>query len=269
MSRPRFWLYLAGPALLGIVYGSSKGEILTLHNALLFLYFLIPANIFLYGVNDYFDRRIDRKNPKKKERETLYRRDLKTGALTAASGLLGLLWAPILEPKAAAAILLFLFLSTAYSAPPVRFKSRPFLDSLSNGLYILPGVLTFTHLTGALPPFEVIAGGWTWTMAMHTFSAIPDIGPDREAGVETTATFLGRPAAYTYCIFLWFLAALFFLKTMFPAGLLLCIYPVLTASAYIADMDDSRVYWWFPYLNGFIGMLFTLYGLVVIHLGGV
>jgi hypothetical protein len=33
-----------------------------------------------------------------------------------------------------------------YSAPPLRFKTTPFLDSLSNGLYILPGVVAYAAI---------------------------------------------------------------------------------------------------------------------------
>ncbi|MEF8937724.1 MAG: lycopene elongase, partial [Halovenus sp.] len=66
LSRPRFWFYLAGPVIVGVVYGaSSQADLFTPLTVELFLYFLIPANIFLYGINDIFDADIDQLNPKK------------------------------------------------------------------------------------------------------------------------------------------------------------------------------------------------------------
>ena len=51
-SRPRFWLYLAGPALVGAAYGiDAIYELMRIEVALILLYFLIPANFLVYGIN--------------------------------------------------------------------------------------------------------------------------------------------------------------------------------------------------------------------------
>ncbi len=265
LSRPRFWLYLGGPALLGLVLGAPTVQgLLTLENFLLFLYFLVPANIMLYGINDYFDRDIDEENPKKEDKEEKYQGGLFTDSVIGLSTGLSIPVALVLPQKAIPVMIFFLFLSVAYSAPPFRFKARHFLDSLSNGLYILPFVLTYIYSTKSFPPVLTVAGGWAWTMAMHTFSAIPDIEPDRKAGIETTATFLGREKTYAYCTFFWTLSGLLVSLWNFYAGLPILVYPVLSTVFYLSDLSDSEAYWYYPYINGFIGMILTLAGLFVI-----
>jgi len=266
LSRPRFWLYLAGPALLGLVYGvEHPGSLLTAESIGLFVFFLIPANVFLYSINDIFDRRIDRQNPKKDEKEVRFDGAPRlTVTATAAAGAITLGIIPFLQGVALAAFLLFVALSVGYSVPPVRFKARPFLDSVSNGLYIVPGVVTYAGLTGALPPLLIIAAGWMWTMAMHTFSAIPDILPDRQAGVSTTATTLGRRKALLYCTLAWGGAAVAGGSVSVGFGLVLALYPVLSAVYWYRDMEVDAIYWYYPYINGIVGMVMTFGGLLTV-----
>jgi 4-hydroxybenzoate polyprenyltransferase len=164
-------------------------------------------------------------------------------------------------------MLIFLFLSYQYSAPPLRFKARPLLDSISNGLYIMPFLITYSYASGSLPPLPVIAGGWLWTMGMHTFSAIPDIKPDRENGVKTTATFLGRKRTYFYVIAVWLLSAVSMSLWNVKLGLLFGVYPVLSSAVYLTGMKDSRAYWKFPVINTLTGMVITMYGLWVVFIG--
>lgn len=267
LSRPRFWLYLAGPALLGLVLGAENiSQLYSFENILLFLYFLIPANIMLYGVNDYFDRDIDEDNPKKDDKETSYRENLTTDFIVGLSASLSVPVALILPSEAYPAMISFLLLSLFYSAPPLRFKARPFLDSLSNGLYILPLAVTYTALTQSFPPATIFLAGWLWTMAMHTFSAIPDMVPDRKAEIKTTATFLGRKNTYIYCTVVWSLSSIVAGLYNVFAGAFLIFYPLLCAGFYFSSLEDSEAYWYYPYINAFIGMILTLAALwVLVH----
>jgi 4-hydroxybenzoate polyprenyltransferase len=267
-SRPRFWLYLAGPVIVGVAYGATGvGDLFAPLAVALFSYFLLPANVFLYGVNDVFDADIDEENPKKDDREVRYQGDRLVPAAVVVSGLLGAAFVPFLPTVGVVAMAAFLLLSVEYSAPPLRFKTTPFLDSLSNGLYVLPGVIAYAGLTGQGPPLAAIAGGWLWAMGMHTFSAIPDIEPDREAGIETTATFLGEPRTYAYCAACWIAAAVVFglVHPFFAA--VLGVYPVFIAGILASDVSVERAYWWFPFLNTAAGMVLTLGGLWVVLYG--
>lgn len=262
LSRPRFWMYLAGPVLVAAAFAASAPAELLAWRPLAFLAFaLVPANVFVYGVNDIFDAEIDAANPKKAGREGRFTGQRGVVAAVGLSGALGLLAVLLLPAPARPWLAGFLALSFAYSAPPLRFKARPFLDSLSNGLYILPGVAAYVGLAGHAPPIAALAGGWLWTMAMHTYSAVPDIGPDSEAGIETTATRLGRRGALLYCALCWTGAALAFGRLHPAFGALMAVYPLLAGWSARERVDIHRVYWWFPAINTLVGMSMTLAGL--------
>ncbi|GAB7094026.1 prenyltransferase [Halolamina litorea] len=266
LSRPRFWLYTAGPVLVGVAYAAGAvSDLLAPLPALLFVYFLLPANVYLYGINDRFDREIDAENPKKSGEgspEARWRNSSMVTAVVAAAGLLGLVLFPLTPRVAWPYLAGFFALATAYSAPPLRFKARPLLDSLSNGLYMLPGAAAYAALAGTHPPAAALVGGWLWTMGMHTYSAVPDIEPDRAAGVDTTATALGEARTYLYCGACWALAAVAFGLLDVRLGALLGVYPVFLLGTVAAGVDVDRAYWWFPFVNGVVGMLMTFGGLL-------
>ncbi len=259
LSRPRFWLYLAGPVVVGVTYAAqTPWELFTPATLALFGYFLVPANVYLYGVNDVFDRDVDAENPKKESREVRFRgqRFVVASVVTAGLGLLALV--PLLPPVTYPWLAAYAVLATQYSAPPLRFKTTPFLDSVSNGLYVLPGVVAYAAVAGTPPPLLAVGGGWLWTMAMHTFSAVPDIDPDREAGIRTTATVLGQDRTYAYCGFLWVLAAAAFYALDFRLGLAMLLYPTFLVGIALSRVDVDRAYWWYPVLNTLVGAGLTM-----------
>jgi len=259
LSRPRFWFYLAGPVVVGVAAAAETVPDLFLPVGFaLFGYFLLPANVLLYGVNDIFDAEIDTENPKKTEREARWQGGPTVVASVVASGLLAV---PLFAIASAAAwpwLGGFLLLAVEYSAPPARFKTTPLLDSLSNGLYILPGIAAYAAVAGTQPPALAVVGAWLWTMGMHTFSAIPDIDPDRRAGIRTTATWLGKRRTYGYVAACWLAAAVAFAVVDPRLGALMAVYPVFVAWVATSSVAVDRAYWWFPALNTAVGTLFTL-----------
>ena len=264
VSRPRFWFYLAGPVVVGVTFAARRpAELFSPLAVGLFSYFMIPANVLLYGVNDVFDAEIDAENPKKDAdgREVRFTGDRAVVVAVLGSGLLGVALLPVLPAAARPWFAGFLLLGVEYSAPPLRFKTSPLLDSVSNGLYVLPGAAAYAAVAGSHPPAAAVVGGWLWTMAMHTFSAIPDIEPDRRAGIRTTATVLGEPAAQVYCGVCWLAAAAAFGLLSVRLGLLLLAYPAVVAAVYLSRVDVARAYWWYPAINVAVGTLMTLGGL--------
>ncbi|WP_435074476.1 prenyltransferase [Halorubrum sp. HHNYT27] len=262
LSRPRFWLYLAGPVAVGVTYGiSDVSELFTPTTVALAAYFLVPANVFLYGVNDAFDADIDELNPKKEDREARWRGSRLVAVAVLASALAGLATFAVTPRVAWPYLAGFLLLSVGYSAPPVRFKTTPFLDSISNGLYVLPGAAAYATVAGSHPPTAALAGAWLWTMGMHTFSAIPDIEPDRAAGIRTTATLLGERRTYAYCFACWAAAAAAFAAVDLRLGALLGVYPLFVAWVAASSVSVDRAYWWFPALNTAVGTLLAMGGL--------
>ncbi len=261
MSRPRFWLYLAGPLLIGFTAGINSLTAFT--NPWLFillLYFLWPANFYLYGVNDYFDLDTDILNAKKSGKEIL----LNQPAIRKAASL-----AIIISLIISSAVLLFIpgtinkamffafiLLAASYSVPPLRFKKLPFIDSLSNVLYALPGFIGYTLASGQLPPLTAVIAAWAWTAAMHLFSAIPDIAPDKAAGLKTSAVKLGKNLSLAVCTLLWLLFAAITIGCGFvlPLSWLFLIYPLVPLSL-IFTGDLEKAYWRFPVITGFFGFL--------------
>ncbi len=259
LSRPRFWLYLAGPVAVGVTYGiDDVSQLFTPTTIALAGYFLLPANIFLYGVNDIYDADIDAHNPKKETREARWQGNRLVVAAVVVAAALGTETFAITPPVAWPYLAGFLVLGAGYSAPPLRFKTTPFADSVSNGLYVLPGAAAYATVAGVAPPAAALVGAWLWTMGMHTFSAIPDIEPDRAAGIRTTATYLGTRRTFVYCLACWLAAAAAFATVDPRIGLLLVAYPVVVFAVFRSDIDVARAYWWYPAFNTAVGTLLTL-----------
>jgi 4-hydroxybenzoate polyprenyltransferase len=264
-SRPRFWLYLAGPYVVGYTAGADGVRVgLDPLFALWLVYFLLPANLLLYGVNDYFDRDTDALNPKKGDRENRLRdaqaRTLRR-ALAAVLAATVLAAAPSTDATLYALWAAFVGLSAAYSAPPLRLKARPLVDSASNVLYGLPGVIGYYQSSGTLPPAAVMLAVLLWTAGMHLFSAVPDIACDREAGVRTTAVALGYRGSLLLCAALWAAALAAGAASVVPAGLAAAglVYPAVPLwLAARPRAPIGPVYWSFPLINGLAG--FCLFG---------
>ena len=262
VSRPRFWFYLAGPVIVGGIFGAASTATLFSPIAVAYLaYFLLPANVFLYGINDLYDAQIDRSNPKKMEYESQWEGRWTTVAAVVLSAGGGLVLTAVSAPVAWPAMGGFLLLAWQYSAPPGRFKTTPVVDSVSNGLYILPGVAIYAQQSGALPPTAVVLGAWLWSMAMHTYSAVPDIGPDRAAGITTTATRLGQQRTLWYCGVVWTVAAVAFALVDVRWGGLMLLYPLLLVAWQRLDIPTARAYWYYPWINTAVGAIIANAGL--------
>ncbi|AFL95573.1 hypothetical protein CL1_1374 [Thermococcus cleftensis] len=101
----------------------------------------------------------------------------------------------LISLKALVITLIASFLAIAYSAPPMRFKARPLVDSLTNGLTYGPVTMGLIFESLGLPvrwavvyslPFFVLLS------AGHMILAIPTIDEDLALGARTSASWLGR-----------------------------------------------------------------------------
>lgn len=267
VSRPRFWIYTAGPYLIGhaAVMRTGGGAHLTGIFWYGLFFFLIPANIIMYGVNDLYDQDTDQYNEKKRSYEHLLKAEhmslVKVGtlmSLLAAVPLVLMLWS---SPLAVVFLLAFLVLSVAYSVPPIRLKARPFLDSLSNIFYIFPGCIAYlawrsTHMSELI--FPLVAGG-CWTAALHLFSAIPDIAADTRAQLSTTATTLGERRSLYLCMLLWGTSAVTTLYLLGWPALLGLVYPALPLLVLARRRKLFAVYQYMPKINLIIGFILFWY----------
>lgn len=207
VSRPLFWIgpvaaYKAGLWLSGTPMG-------TLEWIELFL-LSFPLSLIIYGTNDIYDRESDRKNPRKSVPiwgEKLQGRDipwLRNWCLLAAILIL-LAALSTMNPFHIAFAILGLATAYSYSAPPLRLKERPIIDSLSAVGYGLFAFGMGYSLSGSIDFLD-----WRFLLlclnlsAFHSIGTIMDMDEDRKMGIRTFATALGGRAAalFSAAIFL-------------------------------------------------------------------
>ncbi len=267
ISRPRFWIYVLGPFLVGVISTQSvfQWEMLDwLVLSVLFLFFTYPANILIYGVNDIYDYETDKHNPKKQEYEELIEPGEQQAKLwkSILMALIPFLVISVFLPwKAFAVLLVFLLASIFYSALPIRAKARPPLDIIfSSIIYITPGLIGYYAVVHTHPSWLAVLGGLLWAFAMQTYSAVPDIESDTKAGVATLATILGQKASLWFCFISYALAML--LGFMFISWLSLVLgilYLVMVGITLVYPQKIFNYYQWFPWLNTLSGFLVFWY----------
>ena len=260
ISRPRFWIYVFGPYLIGLAAAAKDRDDFLGVEALVFaLYFLLPANLLIYGINDIFDYETDKRNPKKQDYETLVEPAQRKSILFYI-GLLNIpfiLLSFVIFDRPSIALLAFLFFSVLYSAPPIRAKTKPFLDSAFNILYVFPGVFSYALLSGSFPSWAALLAAGCWTAAMHAFSAIPDIKVDKDAGINTIATFLGSGLTIAFCFLCYGVASLLGYQLIGVASIFFGTAYFLMLLVSLRNHKETifNVYRWFPVLNSTVGFL--------------
>ncbi len=268
LSRPRFWIYVFGPYIVGLVAGAAHlNDLRTLLVIAFGLFFLFPANILIYGVNDVFDYETDIRNVKKERYETLLHPPERPTLwkIVALTNFPFLLLLPFSSTRCVGAMAGFLFFSLFYSAPPIRAKSKPILDSIFNVLYVFPGVFAYFLVGGHNFNVALFVAAWCWAMAMHAYSAAPDISADRQANVPTVATFLGFYGTLLFCTALYIASTLIAFRVLGRLTPLLgIIYIALMVISLRSDDEDGvrQIYKWFPIVNTTVG--FVLFWAIVI-----
>lgn len=194
VARPLSWFNTVFAVAAGAF--AAGGSLRTGPNLVALLYFTLPYNLTLYGINDIGDWPSDRLNPRKNSVEG--------GLLPPAThrpilGLIAALNAPFLPTlltlgdRRAAGVLAFLLGTTvAYSAPPLRLKEVPGVDSfISATHYVTPFVYGLALNRAAAYPRREIAAFVGWCMASQGFGAVQDVEFDRAVGSGSIATALG------------------------------------------------------------------------------
>ncbi len=267
ISRPRFWVYITGPFLIGVVAAvpiQSWPLII-----LLGIYFTFPANLLIYGINDIFDYETDKHNPKKISYETLVKpkEQKKLWRWIAITNVPFLLLLPLLGNNGRWAMAGFLFFGVFYSMPPIRAKVRPLLDSVFNVLYIFPGIVGYAVVSKTLPSLSLCLAAAFWCMAMHAYSAVPDIEADRKAKIDTIATKLGKTGTLLFCLACYGLAAGLTVSVLgqfsIAAAVLYGFMMIVTLQAKNAH-SVMKLYSLFPYINMGVGMALFLWVLFVL-----
>ena len=210
ISRPISWVNTAYP--FAAAYLVSGGVI----NPLFFiacLFFLIPYNLLMYGVNDVFDYESDIRNPRKGGIEGMREQKAFHPTILWASVLLNIpfIVAMILlgNVLAGIALLILIFFVVAYSLKWLRFKERPIIDSVTSSIHFAgPAVygLLLTNFNSAAWPFIIAL--FLWGMASHALGAVQDIVPDRAGKINSIATVFGARVTTRLVIVLYLAASL-------------------------------------------------------------
>ncbi len=267
ISRPSLWMYLLSPFAVGVLIGapdnfSQQPSLIAL--VLVFaIYFLFPANLLAYGLNDIFDYESDKKNPKKTDPGALLPPDKhrRVASWITFFNIPFVLAAFFLNAWAIGTFFLFLFLAVFYSAEPIRAKTKPVLDSLFNALYILPGIFGYYLVGGQDLRWPIVVAAVLWSMALHAYSAVPDIHADTEAGLRTIATTFGKKITLIICLALYLaasiLAAQFLGNVSRTLGIIYAILVVITIQQKTSQ-DLLTIYSWFPLFNMITAMALFL-----------
>jgi 4-hydroxybenzoate polyprenyltransferase len=205
----------------------------------------------MYGINDVFDYESDLRNPRKGGVEgavlapAFHRPTLIAAAVTTVPFLVVLVLLGGWVSWVVLAISVFAVI--AYSAPVLRFKERPVLDSITSSTHFVSPAVYGVALAGVAPRGSAVlllAAFFSWGMASHAFGAVQDIPADREAGIASVATVFGARPTVVGSAVLYLLAGVLAGVSGWPtqlAGLLAIPYVVMVLPfATITDATAER-----------------------------
>ncbi len=215
-SRPLSWINTAFPFAAAYLVTTRQMDLTFIVGT---LFFLVPYNVAMYGINDVFDYESDLRNPRKGGVE---------GAVLDQSLHATTLWAVVItnvpflvylvavgSPLSWLVLAISMFAVLAYSIKGLRFKEVPFLDSITSSTHFVSPALYGAVLAGAVftPALWLILGAFfLWGMASHAFGAVQDIKADREAQLSSIATVIGAAATSRFALACYALAGLLILS---------------------------------------------------------
>jgi 4-hydroxybenzoate polyprenyltransferase len=268
-SRPLSWVNTAFP--FAAAYFMTTREIDAVF-VIGTIYFLIPYNLAMYGINDVFDYESDLRNPRKGGVEgalldrSMHRPTLWAALLTNVPFLVFLVW--VGHPLSWLVLAISVFAVIAYSAPGLRFKERPFVDSITSSTHFVSPAVYGLVLAGAVftpALWALLAAFFLWGLASHAFGAVQDVIADREADISSIATVIGARATTRLAVIAYLLAGVLLLLTEWPgplAAILALPYAAVCAPFWsIADAaaeQANRGWRKFLALNFITGFLVTM-----------
>lgn len=265
-SRPLSWVNTAFP--FAAAYLLTTGAVdLTL--VLGTIFFLIPYNLAMYGINDVFDYESDLRNPRKGGVEgavldtRMHRPTLIASVATTVPFVVYLV--AVGSPLSWVVLAVSLFAVVAYSAKGLRFKEKPFLDSITSSThFVSPAVYALVLAGATFTPqlWVVLAAFFLWGMASHAFGAVQDVSADREAHISSIATVVGARAAARLSVALYLLAGVLLLFSEWPGQLAaLLALPYATVCARFWNITDAtcesanrgwKRFLWLNFATGFV-----------------
>jgi 4-hydroxybenzoate polyprenyltransferase len=222
-SRPLSWVNTAFPFAAAYLIATGSIDAVFVVGT---VYFLIPYNLALYGINDVFDYESDLRNPRKGGveggvlRPGMHRATLVAAVVTNVPFIVFLVLAG--SPLSWLVLAISVFAVVAYSAPGLRFKERPFLDSVtSSAHFVSPAVYALVLAGAVFTPqlWLLLAAFFVWGIASHSFGAVQDVVADREGGIASVATVIGARATVRMSVIGYLAAGVLLLFTGWPGPL--------------------------------------------------
>jgi lycopene cyclase domain-containing protein len=243
-SRPVSWINTAFPFAAGYLLTAREIDLVLVLGT---LFFLVPYNLAMYGINDVFDYESDLRNPRKggAHGAVLDRRMHRT-TLWAS----GVACAPFVvflvvvgSPLSWLVLAASLFFVVFYSAPPLRLKERPFADSVTSSIHFFSPAVYGLVLAGAVWTWQlalVILAFGLWGVASHAFGAVQDVAADRAAAIASIATARGARWTVRFALACYLLAGVVMLPTAWPGPLAaLLVVPYLAVVWPYRSVDDA------------------------------
>ena len=250
------WINTIGTTLMAVWL---TGDLWRWDSIWLLLWVSLPFNLLIYGINDIFDQETDNINSRKggfggakiDPREVPW---IAWGVVALNAPFL--IFFPLnYSIEANLWIWAYSLTFLLYSAPPARFKGRPFLDSISNADYAFPLAIVPLAL-GEEPLWLAVFALMAWSLAKHTYDAIQDIEEDDFVGIKTTAVYLGAQKSLLWVGFWWLVSSVMFFFVNIPLAIANAAYAAWLI--WLIRQDNSaenakRVYKYsvaFPYVVG-------------------
>ena len=222
-SRPLSWINTAFPFAAAYVLTTQRIDLTLVLGT---LYFLVPYNLAMYGINDVFDYESDLHNPRKGGVEgALLDRQLHRPTIIAAivTNVPFLVYLVIVgSPLSWLVLAISVFAVVAYSVKGLRFKEKPFLDSLTSSTHFVSPAVYGLVLAGAVFSSQLWAllfAFLLWGIASHAFGAVQDVIADREGGIASVATVIGAKATVRLAVIAYLLGGVLLLFTDWPGPL--------------------------------------------------
>lgn len=272
-SRPVSWINTAYPFAAAYLLTTREIDATLIIGT---LFFLVPYNLAMYGVNDVFDYESDLRNPRKggAHGAVLDRRmhaiTLWAAALSCAPFLVYL--AVVGSPWSWLVLALSMFFVVFYSAPPLRLKERPFADSVTSSIHFFSPAVYGLVLADAVWTWQlaaVIVAFALWGVASHAFGAVQDVIADREAGISSIATARGARWTVRFALVCYAAAGLVMLATAWPGPLaalvavpyLVAVWPYRSITDETATTATAgwRRFLWINQLAGFLVTLLLIW----------
>jgi 4-hydroxybenzoate polyprenyltransferase len=267
ISRPVLWVNTIGTTVVGMWLA---GFLWTPAIIPILIWVTFPFNLLIYGINDIFDQETDNINARKGgyEGAKIYPNEVVPIWVTViVTNVPFLIYFAVTLPwQATAWMVAYSLFFTFYSAPPLRFKARKYLDALSNTDYAFP--LAFVPLALCVESnWWLVAGLMAWSIAKHAYDAIQDIPQDSDTGIITTAVHLGPRKTAIWSAFWWAISTALFAVVNIPVAIANAVIAYLLVAGVIKTPTPQKahdLYKYsiaFPYVAGAVGGFQLVVGL--------